>query len=232
MDVCQSLIDTLNKRTTDLENLVYPIKRKQRELESLIDTLFKTTNPSVLAQELNTLNAGTFGLGSDIASELEKFTGSCLNSLKNGLLGNSNDIVKYLGDKLSLNAYELQLFKAFQKFRAFMGGLGVPSLVNLLDTLIGCLSSSGLSECTDPLSDISQRIDTALDAMYMDTGGSWIESDFLSGMNGMTAPLKANMEAFTAKMDIIAAEAQANIATGIDSLKTNTDKLEVQYELM
>lgn len=232
LNPCENLNAYVDEKTHALEqagvNLKSKINTLRNKLKSFaeIPSTQEAIDNAIAAATVGDINAGTTAI-----TQIKNFTGTCLDTIYNGIRGYSLDCDGEITDAIDnitsfVSLPEVNLLKPLRAVRAALGGAQLERLIVELDQKLGCLSEQGseLGECLSMVDNFSNRIDDVLSYLGLGDDASFDLDNFTDHFNiNIDTKGLTNLKNLDTKMDSLTTEAKENIKS---VLPTNVLKKE------
>ena len=217
IDPCTTLNTLLETKVSALETIETGAASQIASVTSSLNShSASATNTDTLSTALQDLTADELGSGTSAVATISTFTGSCLNDILGGASSGTDAIKELLGAVMdtigSLNSLgEKAISQALQGLRGVLGALGIPALLADLDSLMGCMSDSGIGDCSTNISSATSRIDSVLGNLYLDSNGDF-DMDDLMDATSLAEDVKTNLNTMRLKFDVVESVINTNIS--------------------
>lgn len=214
---CSTLNTVLGGKVTLLESLQSDISSQVTTVKGIMDDYAGgATDPASLLTILTDLTSSTIGYGS-LNNYISLFTGSCLNNALSELRGAMGDMDSIIGNAFndigSLSGLvEKSVIQAIQGLVNALGLLGIPNILEGMDSMLGCLADSGIAECISSADSINSRINAVNSALYLNSSGNF-DLPTMMDASSLASAVKTNLTTINTTIESVKAEAITNIQT-------------------
>jgi hypothetical protein len=215
IDPCVTLNETLETKVSALEAMESGMASQISSVTSTLNAhSASATGSATLTTALEDLTAGEFGAGALDIANISKFTGSCLSGIISGAL--SADINGLIGASLdtigSISVLaETAISQLLLGLEGALGFLGIPSLLIDLDGIMGCMLDSAIGDCSVNLTTASNRLDSVLSGLHLDTAGDF-DIDDLMDSTSLVSDVKTNLNTMKSKYDAVGSDVEVSIS--------------------
>ena len=215
LDPYQNIINGLNVSAKALENAADFIQPTIDLFDAASDAILTPTLPTALNHALNQFTADAICASKTDLEPINQLTADCLYEATAAVKRYMKDILNNIGDGILLvndliTLPEGILFTYFQQIWGLT--TDIKDLVTAIDWRIECVALK-TPDYNDQILGITTRVNDVIDQLRLDTDGSFSAPVFCKNM---TAPLKANMEAYETRANDLMKEINTNITETID----------------
>lgn len=215
LDPYQSIINGLNKTAASLENAAAFIQPTVDAFDVISDSILTPTLPNALNAALNQFTADAICASKTDLEPINQLTADCLYEATAAVKRFLKDILSNIGDGILLindliTLPEGILFTYFQQIWGLT--TDIKDLVTAINWRIECVALK-TPDYEDQILGIETRVNDVLDELRLDTDGSFSAPVFCKNLS---APLKANMEAYETRAQNLKQEIIDNISSTVD----------------
>ena len=224
---CSILNDLAEEKISNLEDIrdsaLNVLNDTSDDVKNYIDTI---TGASAMQSALDDLTTDAIGVESDTRELAERFAGSCLDSVVNGVQDVIDTLGTAIGDAFdtvaSLSALpEKALSQAIASILTNMDNYNFPDYIDELDGLLGCMSDqTDLAECQSLISSYTDRINQVIDDLYLGDDNVFSVDSYLVNIPGANSNLVRNLKLAGDQITQVNADS-LNILEGVSSLASS-----------
>lgn len=207
LNPCKSLNDTLETKLLFLESTAAiaeeQVNNTINSIEGYNDVV---TSVEDITSATDDATASAMGIDNDAISTIDKFDGSCLESVLSKIDSIENDITSTISDAMDtipamLALPELSISQALKSLESLLGTMNINGIIDEIDRILGCLSEqTDLADCQTKIVSAGARVDEVIATLKLTDTGVFDFDTFTTGL-ATSASFIANLKSIKTKMD-------------------------------
>lgn len=196
----------------------------------LNDTLNAMKSEVGITDLQDQINAGrntAFGGLNDTINKSGNFFGSCLDGVTDSLYSIMNDSSGYVSsvfNDISGISNLSGLLGGIANVKSVLDGLGIPKLLEKIDSLLGCLADNNDCIPTDKIQTVMTTINNFLETNGLGETGEFDINNLLNNIPDMNELIKENISMISTSVDEISEEAKSTVLASTKKARSYYDK--------
>jgi hypothetical protein len=221
LDPCENIRSEIDEKIHALEQQSVLLRSQIAKLRNEIMGFIPPMSPvHDVDGAIGNITTDSFNAGATAYSAMQNFTGTCADSIFNGVRKYAAEVESYMNDMLGNTSAlsSLPEYNALQAFRDYKQALGASAVSNLLadiDEKLGCLAdNSELATCLELFDWFNTRVEDLLKYMGLSEAGS-LDLYSFAAQFGINIPgmvdLFDNMNRLDEHLVTVQTEIEANV---------------------